>query len=486
MSTKINSIKGSNVVFDNLLALVNRMGSQNCKAIFFCLIISTIAHTQPIQIGRNEMTKDLLFLKNQLHKRHPNLYVYSSVEEVDHWFRSSIAQLPDSISTTEAFILISSISPVLKDGHSYIYPGDYFLKSFFGDALLFPFDVVWLNDSLRIVRDLSDEQSLNVGDKILSINGIDVKSMRHFVVNHLSRDGRNIAYAEYLFTAFIQAWLGAFYNFPEFFNLDVVARANSSEPQKITVKGLHRFDIRNRRQTGDPYSEKGLRLYISNSTKSAIMTVQSFSNDIIRGEFHQRFKKELNCFFERMATDSIKTLYIDLRGNQGGELSNGIYLLKYIMQDPFKVVHSFGKIKVNKNSQRELIEFRNKWNGEFYPFRRNIFSGEIYLMVDAGSFSCSSIVANVIKKSGRGKIIGSESGGSSSVLAGGNLKKVKLPNCRVEISIPSTRYQLDETYETTQGGVKPDLELSLSIEELLMNDREKLMYIMKLCHERAD
>lgn len=47
----------------------------------------------------------------------------------------------------------------------------------------------------------------------------------------------------------------------------------------------------------------------------------------------------------------IKSLAIDLRDNQGGELSNGIYLLQHFMDSSFQCVHSYYKVK---NGQKEV------------------------------------------------------------------------------------------------------------------------------------
>ncbi|MEZ5173085.1 MAG: S41 family peptidase [Bacteroidia bacterium] len=441
-----------------------------------CFLSSALVSAQSALTGKKEMASDLLFLKQQLYLRHPNLYEYSSQEEVNSWFNTTISNLPDSVSQTNAFLITASIAPVLMDGHSYVYPGDYFLKSFFGDGVLFPFDVVWLEDSLRIVRDLSDEQSLNSGDVILGINGITAQHTKEFIVNHLSRDGRNSAYAEYLFTSFIQAWLAAFYNFPVEFNLKVFKKG--SGVYQVKIKGLRRNEIRIKRELTDQYSGRGIRLYVDSHSRSAYMTIQSFSNDIIRAEYNQSFKKEMRFFFERLNRDSIQRVYIDLRGNQGGELSNGIYLLRYIMDVPFKVVESFARVRINKNKERELIEFRNKWTSDFDCFKKNQFKGKVIFLTDGGSFSCSSIVANVIKKHGRGEIWGGITGGSSRTLAGGPLKKIRLPNSGVEFSIPRTKYSLNSSLSSvySDGGVKPDRIIAVSIEEILMNDRERLSY----------
>jgi C-terminal processing protease CtpA/Prc len=370
------------------------------------------------------------------------------------------------------------------DGHSYIYPGENYLRYFFGGAPLFPLNVYWLNDSLRILDNLSLNAGIGPGTIITRINSKDVNYIKAFILNRLCRDGKNISYAEHLFSVFFQAWLAAFFGFEEEYTVDVLHVTGIKE--RITLRGLSRNELQKRQKNLDTYHTKGLRLHINKRNRSALMTIPSFSNEIIRHTYKQNFNKELKYYFKQLYADSINLLFIDLRGNQGGELKNGVGLLRYIMHTPFVAVESFTRVKLDDEKKREVIEFKNKWNKVFDKFNHYHYGGRVILLTDGGSFSCSAIVANVFKKYGRGKLWGTVTGGSQTSLAGSPNKRIKLPNSGIQFSIPQTGYLLNKTTTNNGDGIPPDFKWLPSLQEKQMNDSERLNLLNTLFTSNAE
>ncbi len=451
------------------------------RFIFQFIILWTFAEpavSQEMIFSKAELTADLIYLKEQLHWRHPNLYTYSTPDQINGWFQEQIKNLPDSINDLQAFALVASISPLIMDGHSYVYPGGKYLNYFFGGAPLFPLDVLWINDSLKVLRNYPFSGKIEPGAIITRINSLDVNQIRNFIVNRLSRDGKNSAYAEYLFSVFFQAWIAAFYGFEEEYIIDIMHL--SGEQEQVRLKGLSRNQIQTIRKDFLAGQKRGLRLHLNRNNRSALMTIQSFSNDIIKHDFKQNYRKEMKHYFKQIQEDSINLLFIDLRGNQGGELKNGIELLKYFMHEKFIAVESFNRIKLKNTGERETIEFTNKWNSAFSALGRYHFSGRIVLLTDGGSFSCASIVAHVFRKYARGKIWGEMTGGSQNILSGSPNRKVKLPNTGIQFSIPLTGYVLSEKINKESEGIAPDFIWSPALPERLMNDSERLNLLNNL------
>lgn len=451
------------------------------RFIFKFIILLTFVNSaisQEVLFSKAELAADLIYLKEQLHRRHPNLYTYSTPDQINGWFQDQIKNLPDSINDLQAFALVASISPLIMDGHSYVYPGGKYLNYFFGGAPLFPLDVYWVNDSLKVLRNYHVSGKIEPGAIITRINSLDVNQIRNFIVNRLSRDGKNSAYAEYLFSVFFQAWIAAFYGFEEEYIIDFTNLSGKQEQLKL--KGLSRNQLQAIRKDFLAGQEKGLRLHLNRNNRSALMTIQSFSNDIIRHEFKQNFRKEMKHYFKQIQEDSINLVFIDLRGNQGGELKNGIELLKYFMLEKFIAVESFHRIKLNKTGERESIKFTNKWNSEFAASGRYHFSGRLVLLTDGGSFSCASIVAHVFRKYARGKIWGEMTGGSQHILSGSPNRKIKLPNTGIQFSIPLTGYVLSKKVNKESEGIVPDFNWSPALPERLMNDSERLNLLNNL------
>ncbi|MEZ4923848.1 MAG: S41 family peptidase [Crocinitomicaceae bacterium] len=397
---------------------------------------------------KKEIISDLKYLKTELELNHPNLYTYSSKTTIENWFEDKYVKLPDSISHMEAFYLISSFSSILKDGHSYIYPSTKHLEDFFKSALLFPLDVFLSNDSLIVIRNFSNEQNIAVGSVLTKINGVQVAEILDIIIQHTCRDGNNLEYPKHLTYQFFPAYYSYFFGFKDQYIIEFMDE--NSKLNTVKIIGLPRSEIKSKR---DNTTEKGINLYILPNGYSAVLTIKSFDKDILKSDYNQNFKNEIKAIFKLIEERPIKNLAIDLRDNQGGELSNGIYLLQHFMDSSFQCVNSFYKVKNGRNKQ-----FNKGWS-KFFKSNKNAFTGKVYVFTNGGSFSCSAIVANTIKENKRGLIVGEMTGGSAYVNSGGPNKVATLPNTKISFTIPKTQYNLRKDLSNIGLGVLPDIKI---------------------------
>jgi C-terminal processing protease CtpA/Prc len=339
---------------------------------------------------------------------------------------------------------------LLKDGHSYVYPSAKHLDEFYNAAPLFPLDVFLQGDQLMVAANHSNEQNIPGGSTLLSINGMTTQSILSRLVQHISRDGDNLEYPKHLAYQFFPAYYSFVYGFQDSF--EIIYSDDQGLPASVKIQGLTRNAMRAKKKskTGSAISLRRLP-----NTSSAILTIRSFDKKIIKGDYAQKFNAEIRKAFEAINEQGIQHLAIDLRDNQGGELSNGVYLLQHFMKAPFQCVSSYYLLK---NGERKKLN--NKWDNDFAPRKNNHFNGEAFLFTNGGSFSCSAIVANTFKESKRGKVLGQMTGGSAYINCGGPNKVITLPNTRVVFTIPRTQYNLREDLSTIEQGVLPDIELA--------------------------
>lgn len=421
--------------------------------VLFCAIEESSA--QSTRLSRAEMQADLDFLKQTLEALHPNLYTYASETEVSTWFSAYKAALEEQIEPQEAYRLVTSFSDVLKDGHSYIYPSAAHLDQFYNGAPLFPLDVFLLDEHLVVTHNFSAEQNIPTGATLIKINGKTIAEMLTEMLRCMPRDGNNPEYSKHLLYQFFPAYYSFFYGFPEEFQIAFIDAQGASG--EVLIKGVKRDDIRKRRTAQTAQKETGIQLEIDKQHQMAVLTIPSFDNKILKEEYDTRFKKEIRQAFRSLAENNIQHLAIDLRDNQGGELSNGVYLLQYVMPHAFKCVSSYYVIKQKKDTNRQVKRINNKWDNYFKPRKKDHFAGEVYLFINGGSYSCSAIVANTFKENKRGQIIGQMSGGSAFINSGGPNKVITLPNSKITFTIPRTQYNLRANPAVIGAGVIPDV-----------------------------
>ena len=423
------------------------MNQNSClKTLLAFAVAFLLSHALPAQSGalsRAEMASDLQLLKQELQLRHPNLYTYSDSSAVEAWFAAQIAGLGDSLSQAEAFELVASFSEILQDGHSYVYPPQPHMDAFFQSAPLLPLDLFLDGNRLLVVADHSPAD-IPSGTRLLSINGVSVEALQARILPCIPRDGGNLQYPKHLFYKIFPAYYSYFHGFPAEFELVY----DDGAEKTVRVKGMTRAEMRAAGR------RRGIELEVDSAGRYAVLRIPAFDSGVLKGEYGQRFKVEVKRAFEVLAEEGVPNLAIDLRGNQGGELGNGVFLLRHVMREPFRCVRRFEGLR--KGGVKRL---GSRWDGWFEPVKQGHFDGRVFLFVNGGSFSCSAIVAATFARAERGLVLGSMTGGSAYVNSGGPNKQLALPASGILFTIPQTKYVLREEAEILGLGVKPDREV---------------------------
>jgi hypothetical protein len=426
---------------------------------------------QEANFTKEQVISDVEFLELSLLKYHPNLFVYSSKQEIDSCFNELKESISDSNSRNEAFRLISSASSIVKDGHFAIQPDKITIKNFYSNAKLFPLDLYWINDDAFIIKNYTKD-NIGIGDKVLSINGMGIHEIRRTILGGALRDGYNTTYPNWILNNFNRAYHGFYFGNSEIYEIEILKESGLIEKKQI--KGLTYAEISNSRKISYPAyykqlnEEKGIEFKIDSVTKSALLTIKSFENSILKKTYHQNFKKSVKSAFKTLDQQGISELIIDLRGNQGGEVRNGIFLLKYLLNESFQAVQGFTIVDKKQYDSEQNRNKSVKGIGTKYlkPFEQN-YTGNLYVLIDGGSFSCSGIFSWVLKKKKRGIIIGNESGGSAYTLVGAPNKTIILPNTKLQVTIPLLQYILQDYKDETKSGVVPDVVINPTIYDMI-------------------
>ena len=438
----------------------------------------TKAKSQSTYLSKEQIKEDLVYLKDELIKKHPNLYIYSSPQEVEFFFEETIARLPDRVPYPGAYKLVSSVSGILKDGHSYIYPSAEHLDKFYNSALIFPLEVSLSEGNLLVIENFSEEQNIPIGSKLVAINDIPIGEIQETITQNISRDGDNLEYPKHLYYKFFPAYFSFFYGYQDSFKIKYESKDGQLHTRAIA--GLSRDELRAKRNTLIPSGSLGnTGIYLKQFPENqlAVLTIKSFDKKILKVDYQQKFKKEIREAFKEIKDNKIQHLAIDLRNNQGGALRNGVFLLQNFADKPFKCVNAYHTVKIDKQTKkRKLKKLNSKWDDFFRP-NKNRFRGKVYLFTNGGSFSCSAIVANTFKENKSGVILGQMTGGSAYINSGGPNEVISLPNSKVTFTIPKTQYALREDLSKIEKGVLPDIEIK---ENSLLNKAGNDLYMEKL------
>ncbi len=463
------------------------------KSLLFFLVLfaqSIIAQEQTFSKG--QLAEDLTFLKEQLLKKHPNLYTYSSPATFDQFFQTCSQELPEQATELAFHQMISSVSKVIKDGHTLIFPSEEAINFHNEQSLFFPFHIYWDGSTLYTLQNHSEDEEIPDGSQILSINGVSSQTLMTQIMDRMMHDGHNSTYPTWVINNWFREYYSFFFGHPT--SYQITFKYPGGSLWKKTIAGLNRKTIAKKKASLYPNlvkannaaktPGKGITLEMLAEQQTAILTIKDFHNQTLKKVYQQAFKKTIQQYFSTLKANNIQTLILDLRNNQGGAIKNGKLLLSYLMQEEFQMVEGYQKVTAKKNSQSEdrLKKSGGPMAGTYAP-HADAFSGQLYVLINGGSFSNSGIVSSVLKKQNRAIFIGEETGGSKNILAG-NIKNIKLPNTQIQVQIPTLQFILNsQDKKESYSGIIPDHLLQPGILNLMDRKDVVLEFTLKLIQE---
>jgi len=454
----------------------------------FCVLKT---NGQETVYSREQIKEDIQFLQVNLLDKQPNLYVYSSKALIDSFFDSLYNHLPASMTELETYQYITPICAKIKDGHTLLFPSEATLAFHNTHSLYFPFKMYWNGEKMYVELNYATDDELPPGAEILNINGVPVKTVMADCLNRMMRDGHNRSYPVWVLNNWFNEYYSYFYGHPTEFSIDY--QLNGGLQQTKTVKALSKANIFANRKDRypkatfsrdfNPLPGTGITLHIDSSLSLAVLTIKTFDKAVLKNTYGQSFKSTIKPYFEKINTANVNNLVLDLRNNQGGDIRNGQYLLQYLMNKPFQLVSGYYKVRNPQAATEAQRNTRCGGNsmGTFQPLDQ-AFQGQLFVLINGGSFSNSAIVSSALKFYGRGIFIGEESGGNKNVIDGYE-KNMVLPHTKIRIALPTRQFDLRERDKNTGQGILPDVAIQPTIDDLIAGKDRAMEQVIRMINK---
>jgi hypothetical protein len=434
------------------------------------------------KFSKEALIEDLQFIHAKYERSHPNLYRYVSEIQLDSVFNNLESQIKDSMTEMEFYNHVRTLSLYIRDGHTSITLSKKSLSNQF-QKKKFPFEIKKLNDDFFIVDNYTDDSTILRGDNLLEINGEKLTEIYSTILNRQTRDGYNETFPSWSVQNWFMAKYGLNYGYPETFNLLLTDIHGKEYERTVNAISVDSMRVQYQLKYSDEYAKapSGRGIYLHKISDDVhVLKLKTFSSSMLHKRYKQRFRKSIRNIFKEIQKTKPKKLLVDLRGNLGGESTNGNYLLSYLIKKPYDILECTDMVRrregksdrvIKNKGLRFRIRMAKKWN-------KSIFNGELYMMINGGSFSCSGIVASNLERYTDCKFIGQETGGNATRMSGTG-ETEKLPNTKLRIKIPVTRYTIRPESELTNHGVLPDFRIELSKNQLLSFEDEELKLALK-------
>jgi hypothetical protein len=423
----------------------------------------------PRKFSVAELQEDFAYWRRRLEHKHPLLYMHCTQDSVNRCFDRIYSAINRPMTELEFFRLISPVTAVVKDGHNAIILSKSGMDSVLQSKYLLPIAVKVIQGKLYIARPVAGAPALAPGMELKEIDGVAADRILDTILSGLRREGEREPFAlAQIEDAFRFYYFVHFGMRPAYL---VACREKSGALVQCTVKGVNLETLKAQTSaSGVPSKPFALRLQHLDTLNTAIITIRTFDATALKDTYRQNFNKEISRYFNEIQAYGTKNIILDLRGNPGGNPNFVKFFLRHVMNCPFRQAL---QCRIVRNSRREIFSARTRkmwfpWYGlgRFRPVRRP-FTGNIYVLINGGTFSAGTILAGVLHRCRRAVFIGTETGGNPAIMGGYLIKTTwELPNSRIQV-LPATLCTLyAEPGANTGTGVMPDYPIVQRPEDL--------------------
>jgi hypothetical protein len=435
------------------------------------------------QYSPKDLMEDYTKFYTIMEKVHTGLFNYLSEREWQALKDSSLQLIKYPMTHSEFYQLIALHVGKVRNIHTRYGVTDWWIKQ---KQNIFPFKVKYFDDRMYISESLLKDQAFPKGCEILEINGKTPGEIKTMIWPYIPADGfiqtSKLAdlsdYFSWYFSMFVE----------EADSYKIKLRTLTGEEETITTQGLR--DSFRHLIFQQEWNEKksSLELKINGTNHTAYFRIED----------SRVFKDSLQTYFQRIVSQGIQYLIIDLRGRGGireGEQVADLY--SYLVDKPFRAYEKL-EVKSNDytlfdkdftykpyaNSLREIKEqFFDKlihsddgcylWQEESMkklsqPASLH-FTGAVYILTDGRNYSASTSFTSLASQLDNVFVVGEETGGEYRSYVSGAMFGLVLPNSKVGIKIATWKSILDiEEKPSNRGrGVIPDYPVPFSLRDFI-------------------
>lgn len=409
---------------------------------FLLLLNITISFGQTLKddlkvIDPSLLKEDFTVFKKSLLQTHPDLYRYNNKKAVDNLFDSCYLTLDHSKTEIEFYSVIKFLLSSIEDGHLSCEPANEFRDYYSKYALLFPLQVRFIKNKAYVF--CSSKKILPKETEILAINDNPVDKIREQLFRYIVSDGAIQTNKYWVLNNSFWFYYYMVYGQQSVFT--VKYKTEHGKTDTITLSADLKRNIECEQKNAQ--QEKYLRLTYK-TNKVALLNIATFRYDELT-EAKEDYVNFLQSTFKELQDKKIKKLVIDLRGNGGGRDVYGSLLYSYLTNKEYKYYASLetstGKLKKEEHPNLQIQK----------PSENN-FNGQVFFLIDGLSFSTTAEFCSIAKSNNRGKFIGEETGGGYYGNISGNFIDTFLPNAKIIIYIPTTKYVMAVKKTNTKTG----------------------------------
>lgn len=443
-------------------------------------------------LSQSEAIADYRQLASSIKEIYPSLDDFMTEEEYDAFVEGEIAKIPESISLVDFARLVMNYNRRIHDSHMWFNYGINLSphKTQMWSPLLFGM----VGGKMRVLN-TTEEYKTYVGREIERIDGKHVDTLCMEL----------LPYTSMIYDAQVESVLEhQLVSMPSFlyYRMDKDAQKGGKttftfvEGEKLTVPLMKAVPSTWYKYDGKIMSNWHAALNrVVRKENVRCEILNDSTAHIWLGNFNLMETEEdsMLVFLDHIEKRGCNNLIIDLRNNPGGNPSVLYKLVNAVMDEPIKSKGGYMKVNtqtiksstLNYPSGTVMFEDYKEIPGRKGYYKMNepkesspsdtakaLYTGHIYILINANSASASTTFAGIMKRNARGYVIGRETKTAYHCMNALRFADIMLHNSMFKCHIPITRIVSDEFVceDFPYGrGVIPHLNIPITYEEVTSN-----------------
>jgi len=446
----------------------------------------TAAMPMRARAARQDLASDIAILQQAYTAMHPGLQRYLTPMELDQGFSTLQRAWAANPSRADAYLSLSRFLSTIRCGHSYANfynQSDEVVSELFSGRNRLPFHFRWIGGEMVVTA--NGTEALKRGTVIRTIDGEPTSAILASLLPYTRADGANNAKRV---SQLDVLGIDRFEPFDIFYGL---TRKRDSRPFRLaTDRGDHvveAIDLRQRQaQIPAQVEDDGPVWQVQDEGRGVtrlIMPGWALYNT------KWNWKGWLDGVFADLATKQVRTLIVDLRGNEGG-LDCGDEIIARFIDKPLARTAYERRVRY-RTAPKHLDPYLDTWDVSFKDWGKDAidigggfyrllesgtdsrapimpkgprFRGKLIVLVDPSNSSATFQFAGLVQSSRLGLLVGSPTGGNRRGINGGAFFFLRLPASGLEVDLP-----LIGTFPSTpqpDAGVVPDVTVKETVADI--------------------
>jgi hypothetical protein len=399
-----------------------------------------------------QLQDDFKQFRKHLEDNHPKLYRFASKQVLDSMFDDHYKMIDRTMTTQEFYSIITPLIAKVGCGHTSIWPPQGYWDN--APDKMLPLKLYISQDERAwLIQQYGEISEVPPESEITFINGMPFNQIMNILLPHISSDGYNHSLQIWKLNNNFPYLYALIFGFHDDFEIEF---QHSGKKNMITLPAVSRDTIASysQQEWDETWFDHNLKFSIPEERKTAVMIIKTFAyyNDT------KKFRSFLDDSFEKIHSNNINNLILDLRDNNGGDPFCSTPLLAYLEHEP-------------------VPYFRERYGkyahmAEPIPRVENPYEGNLYILINGGGYSTTGHFTSVLKYHNIGTFIGLETGGTYT--CNDASKMINLKNTRYYINCPRGTFATAVRGLPDDRGIIPDIIVEPSVDDLI-NGRDPML-----------